>query len=83
MGYEHFKFAIEFSILALVWGGLFVWGLVTGKTLMKARLCASRATEPLKYWMGQTFFGSWFLLCLSVAVWTMPTHIAVHISWGH
>jgi hypothetical protein len=83
MGHENFRFAIEFFILALVWAGAFVWGLVTGRSVMKAPLSAGRETEPLKYWMGQTFIGSWFLLCLSVAVWTMPSHIAVHILWGH
>jgi hypothetical protein len=83
MGVAHFKFWIEFSLLAIVTGGLFLWGLVTGKTLMKAPLSASRDAEPIKYWMGQTFWGLWFLLCLYVAVTMMPQHISITIARTH
>jgi len=83
MGFGHVKLGIEFSVLTAVLAALFLWGLVSGKTVMKAPLSAERKVEPLKYWMGQTFFGLSCLLCLYVALTEMPTEISVRLIATH
>ncbi|MGD0191824.1 MAG: hypothetical protein ABSD74_13880 [Rhizomicrobium sp.] len=83
MGSEHLKLGVEFSMLAAVFAAVFVWGLATGKTAMKAPLSAVRSTEPVKYWMGQTLFGSSCLLCLYAAVAEMPPQISIWIIAAH
>jgi hypothetical protein len=83
VGFEQLKFPIEFSLLSGVFACLLLWGLATGRTLIKAPFRADRTTDPVMYWMVQTMYGLWFLLCLCVAVWMAPSHIYVRIVHGH
>jgi hypothetical protein len=83
MGLENLKLGLEFSVFAAVFAAVFIWGLATGRTVMKAPLAASRSDEPVKFWVGQTLYGSWCLLCLYVAISEMPSRVGVRILVAH
>jgi hypothetical protein len=83
MGFEQLKLGLEFSVFTAVFATVFIWGLVTGRTVMKAPLAATRSEEPIKYWMGQILYGSWGLLSLYVAISEMPSHVWFRILVAH
>jgi len=62
-----FNQVAEFAVVGLIFVGLFVWGLVTGKTAMKPPFRADRATDPVRYWIGQAACIVFCLFCFGAA----------------
>lgn len=65
---EHIKQAVEMGVLALVFGGLFVLYLATGRATLYWNFSASRASNPAGYWAAQGLIGAICLACLYAVV---------------
>ena len=65
----HIYQVAEFGVVGLIFVGVFVWGLVTGKTAMKPPFRATRATEPVRFWIAQGASVVFCLFCFGAAAY--------------